>query len=186
MAHDRRNAPADAFPAISHPSRRSQPGSPSCKSAIPVSRRVTFASTNAANRASIYTRGARSVAGSFSVRTPPLAHLQCSQRDVDSLLLFTSPTFCFHQLTNSFHKNRGVWGRVANPPNHHPYYFTQKGRKPRTAWGEAIRGLRDDCEDWALRNSLKLSVASSITPPLLAMLNLHTSFSVLVQVSDET
>ena len=39
------------------------------------------------------------------------------------------------------------------------YSQAPKGEKPRTAWGEAIRGLGENCEDWALRSSLKLSVA---------------------------
>jgi hypothetical protein len=42
---------------------------------------------------------------------------------------------------------------------------SQKGRKPRTAWGEAIRGLGADFEDWALRNSLNFQWRSLFTPP---------------------
>ena len=68
-------------------------------------------------------------------------HLQCSQRDVDSLPLFTTPTLCFHPLTDSFWKNGGVWGgsmtKFFQPKTKHP----PKGGKPRTAWGEASRGL---------------------------------------------
>ena len=86
-------------------------------------------------------------------------YLQCSQQNANSLPLFASRTLYFHPLTGSFRKNRGVG--YARPNNQMTSLFIslQKGKKPRIAWGEAIRGLGDNYEDWAVRSSLKLSVA---------------------------
>ena len=37
-----------------------------------------------------------------------LAHLQCSEPHVASLSVFTTPTLCFHPLTDSFWKKGGM------------------------------------------------------------------------------
>src|ERR1700730_13656263 len=76
--------------------------------------------------------------------------------------LFT--TFCiadslFSSTYRLFSQKQGVG--YARPNNQMTSLFIslQKGKKPRIAWGEAIRGLGDNYEDWAVRSSLKLSVA---------------------------
>ena len=87
------------------------------------------------------------------VRISPMFSTKCD------FTTFASRTLYFHPLTDSFRKNRGVG--YARPNNQMTSLFIplQKGKKPRIAWGEAIRGLGDNYEDWAVRSSLRLSVA---------------------------
>jgi hypothetical protein len=96
-----------------------------------------------------------------------LAHLQCSEPHVGSLSLFKTPTLYFHPLTDSFCKNRVGVGMPDHPITSRGI-SSQKGRKPRTAWGEAIRGLGVDFEDWALRNSLNFQWVLYLLRHLLA------------------
>ena len=87
------------------------------------------------------------------VRISPMFSTKCD------FTTFASRTLYFHPLTDSFRKNRGVG--YARPNNQMTSLFIplQKGKKPRIAWGEAIRGLGDNDEDWAVRSSLRPSVA---------------------------
>ena len=87
------------------------------------------------------------------VRISPMFSTKCD------FTTFASRTLYFHPLTDSFRKNRGVG--YARPNNQMTSLFIplQKGKKPRIAWGEAIRGLGDNYEDWAVRSSLRLSEA---------------------------
>ena len=65
--------------------------------------------------------------------------VKCIITDVDSLPHFATDFLCFHPLTDSFLQNRGVEGYMTNLIN--SKVKPPKGREPRTAWGEAIRGL---------------------------------------------
>jgi hypothetical protein len=79
---------------------------------------------------------------------------------VGSLRLFKHRLYLFSSTYKLFLADRGVGGVCSQTFKSHPYSFhTQKGEKPRIAWGEAIRSLGVYIEDWAVRSSLKLSVA---------------------------
>jgi hypothetical protein len=76
---------------------------------------------------------------------------------------FTPDFLCFHQLPALFCKTGGQGVSMAK-------FFQLKPRPPERKraphrLGGGDPGLGGDCEDWALRSSLRLSVASSIPSP---------------------
>src|ERR1700693_4985240 len=108
----------------------------------------------------------------FPIRISSLAYLQCSQRDTDSLPLFATDSLCFHPLTGSFHKNREVWGYVqSNIQMTSSLIPSQKGEKPRLAWGEANPGLGGELRGLGPEELVAaFGGASSMTQPLTRQL----------------
>jgi hypothetical protein len=100
----------------------------------------------------------------FVFASPALTHPQCSQSNTAALSplcgSLSIDSICFHQLTSSFLQAGGYGGCLQSNIQMTSLFISRpKGEKPQTAWGEAIRGLGAYIEDWALRSSLKLSVA---------------------------